>query len=62
MVRDIEDKLFRSLDKYYGRPDRTNKLKYRRGYRKKCCISKYVTDYQKSFDRFLELYNKHSHH
>ena len=49
MVRDIEEELFLSLAKYYGHPKK---------YRYECCI--YIKDYQKSWNRFNELFDKYS--
>ena len=59
MPEDIEDKLFLSLEKYYGKPIKKNKKKYRRRYRYECIMSKYIKNYKKSWDRFNELYNKY---
>lgn len=60
MVRDIEDELFVSLEKYYGLPKKNNKKRYKRKYRYECIICRYIEDYQKSWNRFNELFDKYS--
>ena len=60
MVRDIEEELFLSLEKYYGRLKKTLKKIYKRKYRYECCICRYIKDYQKSWNRFNELFDKYS--
>ena len=60
MPKDIDEELFLSLEKYYGKPRKKNKIKYKKKYRHECFISKYVKNYIKSWDRFTEFYDKYS--
>ena len=60
MSQDIEEDLFLSLEKYYGKPRRSNKSKYKKKYKYKCRVCKYIRDYKKSWDRFSELFEKYS--
>ena len=58
MKVDLEEELFLSLEKYYGKPKIKNRTKYKRKYRYTCFISKYISNYIKSWDRFSELFEK----
>lgn len=59
MPKDIETDIFLSLEKYYGKPRKTNKIKYKKRYNHECFISKYITNYFKSLERFGELYDRY---
>lgn len=62
MSKDIEETIFLSLEKYYGKPKKNNRTNYNNKYRYKCRVCKYLKDYRKAWDRFSEFFDKYYIH
>tara|TARA_B110000971_G_C19933450_1_gene465143 strand:+ start:771 stop:956 length:186 start_codon:yes stop_codon:yes gene_type:complete len=56
----IDEELFLSLEKYYGKPRKNNKNMYKRRYQRECFICKYIRNKQAAYDRFFELFEKYT--
>lgn len=56
----IEEELFLSLEKYYGKPRKNNKKMYKRRYQRECFICKYIRNKQAVYNRFFEFFEKYT--